>query len=56
MAAFRHEGGLTLSKGITKEFLKQFWKPMGRLAGFAALGMNVGHKRLWNWIAAAAWK
>jgi ubiquinone/menaquinone biosynthesis C-methylase UbiE len=35
--------------GIMKTMFKQFRKPAGRLAKFAALGMNFGHEKVWRW-------
>jgi ubiquinone/menaquinone biosynthesis C-methylase UbiE len=35
--------------GIMQAMYKQFRKPTGWLAGFAALGMNREHEKVWRW-------
>jgi ubiquinone/menaquinone biosynthesis C-methylase UbiE len=35
--------------GILQAVFKQFRKPTGWLAKFAALGMNRGHEKVWRW-------
>jgi ubiquinone/menaquinone biosynthesis C-methylase UbiE len=35
--------------GIMQGMFKQFRKPTGWLAGFAALGMNREHEKVWRW-------
>jgi ubiquinone/menaquinone biosynthesis C-methylase UbiE len=35
--------------GIMQAMFKQFRKPTGWLAGFAALGMNREHEKVWRW-------